>query len=355
MKKCDMMLGEIRDFLRRYPDSNVICFGTGMVAQHVKHIFEKYGLWERVCCFVDNDPDKQGEVVSVGDMVFPIVAPAELYQKKYSSDIVIILSEYTEQIEKQLTEQLGFTPQLYIDYPYVNEQMIRESIESEKNNFYKIIKKEAKDKIPPILHCCWFGSKEMPKDQAAYLQTWKEICPNYIVMVWNESNYDLNACRYVREAYETKNYAFVSDYVRMDVVYHYGGIYLDTDVELKQNLDWLRKYKAFFAYGKWPAVNSGCGFGAEPHSELIREIRDCPRKNISFVMENGRLNKTTNCYYESVILEKHGFRMDFLTQIVEDVLLLSPLFFPSITHMNILESESSFIMAQHHDAGSWRK
>lgn len=355
MKKLDWGMEELSAYLQQTQNAGIVCFGAGMVAQHVKYFFEIYNLWDRVRCFVDNDPDKQGKLISIGKRIFPIINPLELRKERYASDFILILVEYTEQIEKQLLEQKYLKPLFYLKYLSINREIIRKSFTYEKSNIFKMVQKKSEMKIPPILHYCWFGHGEIPPEQQNCLRTWKRYCPDYTIMMWDESNYNVNVCKYVREAYETKNYAFVSDYARMDVVYQYGGIYLDTDVEIKQNLDWLRNYRAFFSYGKWPAINSGCGFGAEPQSELVRTIRDYPRKYIPFIMENGKWNRTTNCYYESVVLEEYGFCMNFLSQIVEDVLVLSPLFFPSSLHMDLIEKESAFIMAQHHDAGSWRE
>ena len=92
-------------------------------------------------------------------------------------------------------------------------------------------------KIPKIIHMIWFGKKEMSEEIKKYVATWKEKCPDYEVMLWNEDNFDVNACQFAREAYENKKYAFVSDYVRLKVLYEYGGIYLDTDVGLEKSFD----------------------------------------------------------------------------------------------------------------------
>lgn len=353
MEKRNWGMKEIKDYLRENPCSNIICFGAGMVAQHVKYIFEINGLWERVCCFVDNDIEKQGKSFTIGKRVFSILEPMELSRERYSFDIVIILSEYTMRMEDQLISQ-EFSPPFYIVYPYINKQLIAQSFAREKHGFSQIMKREAENRIPTILHYCWFGHGEIPEEQLGYLQTWKRMCPNYTIMLWNETNYDLSVCRYVREAYETGNYAFVTDYVRMDVVYQYGGIYFDTDVELKKNIDSLLKYKAFFAFGKWPAVNSGCGFGAEPKLDFIKKMRDEPRKYIPFIRKNGQTDKTTNCIYETAVMEELGFHMDFSTQLLQDVLLLSPYYFPSSFPMEMTEMDESLMIARHHDAGSWR-
>lgn len=354
MEKRNWGMEELRDYLRENPSSNIICFGAGMVARHVGYIFERNGLWDRVCCFVDNDTGRQGAGFTVGTRVFPIMEPARLYGEEYSSDIVIILAEYTAQIEKQLMSE-GFAPRFYIAYPHMNERLIAQTFTHEKNVSSRIMKIESGGRIPPILHYCWFGEEKIPEEHLAYLQTWKRLCPHYTIMFWNESNYDINVCRYVREAYETKNYAFVSDYVRMDVIYRYGGVYMDTDVELKKNIDGLLKYKAFFAFGKWPAVNSGCGFGAEPEADLIKRMRDKPRKDQPFVREDGQPDKTTNSIYETAVMEELGFQMDFSTQLVQDVLLLSPYYFSSSLHAEMPEMDENLMIARHHDAGSWRR
>ena len=94
--------------------------------------------------------------------------------------------------------------------------------------------------IPKVIHYCWFGGGKKPKLAKKCISSWKTYCPGYKLIEWNESNYDLSSApQFVREAAEAKKWAFVSDYVRLQVVYQYGGIYLDTDVELLRNIDFL--------------------------------------------------------------------------------------------------------------------
>ena len=87
--------------------------------------------------------------------------------------------------------------------------------------------------IPKIIHFCWFGGKDLPNDAKQYIQTWRRMLKGFRIQEWNEQNFDLSAApEYVREAYELKKYAFVSDYVRIYALNKYGGVYLDTDVEI---------------------------------------------------------------------------------------------------------------------------
>lgn len=80
--------------------------------------------------------------------------------------------------------------------------------------------------IPKTIHYCWFGGKPLPELARKCLASWGKFCPDYEIMRWDESNCDLNVCDYVREAYEAKKWAFVSDYVRLKALVEHGGVYL---------------------------------------------------------------------------------------------------------------------------------
>ena len=77
------------------------------------------------------------------------------------------------------------------------------------------------------------------------MESWKRYCPDYENIEWNEENFDVSIIPYVKEAYEAKKWAFVTDYARLWIIYHYGGIYLDTDVEIIKPLDCLLENEAF--------------------------------------------------------------------------------------------------------------
>lgn len=122
--------------------------------------------------------------------------------------------------------------------------------------------------IPKIINYCWFGHAPYPAIVKKCIDSWKKYCPDYEIKLWNEDNYDVKKIPYTREAYDNKKWAFVSDYARLDIIYHEGGIYLDSDVELVKSLDGLLDNNAFFA-GDGSGINTGLGFGADKENDVV--------------------------------------------------------------------------------------
>lgn len=102
--------------------------------------------------------------------------------------------------------------------------------------------------IPKIIHYCWFGPKQIPQELLDYIETWKVYCPEYTLKLWNEHSFDVSSHPFTHSAYEAKKFAYVSDYVRAYALHNFGGIYLDTDVELKHNLDIFLTHEAFTGF-----------------------------------------------------------------------------------------------------------
>ncbi len=330
----------------------IICFGAGMVAQHMGVLFEKFDLLKAVLFWVDSNDKKVGAYISILGHKYEIKGKSVLYEDKYKDAVVIFSYENYEEAFEDLVKDESVVVEDFCTYLYANNDFISSVLkkEKERNIFYE----GGIKKIPKIIHYCWFGGKELPIEQKRNIECWKKICPDYEIRRWDESNYDIKKNAYVREAYEQHCYAFVSDYVRLDVIYEYGGVYFDTDVELLHDLEKIRSNEAFFSYGKWPAINSGSGFGAIRRHGLIKEMRDNPRSKIHFY-ENGECNKTINSIYETEIMIKEGFKMDFTTQRIGNVILFSPALFPTATYIDTYNLDKNKCIAIHHDAGSWRK
>ena len=111
--------------------------------------------------------------------------------------------------------------------------------------------------IPKIIHYCWFGGQPLPEEVKKYIITWRRYCPDYEIRQWNEQNFDIIQNEYCREAYEAQKWAFVTDYVRLNVLYKYGGFYMDTDVEVCKSLENLRKYNAISGFESKTRIQTG--------------------------------------------------------------------------------------------------
>lgn len=178
--------------------------------------------------------------------------------------------------------------------------------------------------IPKVIHYCWFGGNEKPKLFKKCYKSWKKYCPGYEIIEWNESNFDISSCPlYVRQAYEAKKWAFVTDYVRLKVIYDNGGIYFDTDVELKKCPDFLLEYKAFFGFERGKCINTGLGFGAEKGTNLLSELMQ-DYDDILFIKEDGSFDITPCPERNTDIFIKHGLIQDDSKQLIDDNILILP-------------------------------
>lgn len=127
--------------------------------------------------------------------------------------------------------------------------------------------------IPKKIHYCWFGGKPLPSDVKKCIDSWKKYCPDYEIIQWNESTFDVESHPFLKSAYEAKAWAFVSDFARLKVVYENGGIYLDTDVELLKSLDSLLNNKCYVGIQQLDGFcATGLGFGAEKGSVAIQRM-----------------------------------------------------------------------------------
>lgn len=130
--------------------------------------------------------------------------------------------------------------------------------------------------IPKVIHYCWFGDKPIPPKYQEFINEWRRICPDYEIIKWDEKNYDTNSSTFTQEAFSYKQWAFIADYARFDIVNKYGGIYLDIDVQLLKSFDHLIMNKAFFGIEKnfdhQLYVAPGLGFGAEKNNKVLQGL-----------------------------------------------------------------------------------
>ena len=173
--------------------------------------------------------------------------------------------------------------------------------------------------IPKKIHYCWFGENEKPLLVIECIKSWQKYCPDYEIMEWNSKNYDVHKNKYMEQAYQAKRWGFVSDYARLDIIYQYGGIYFDTDVELIRSLDDLLETDGYIGFEKKVDeecdevyVNTGQGFGASVFHPVVKAMMDI-YKEIDFV-EQEKENLKTCPYYNTAALVKLGMKKENVEQ-----------------------------------------
>ncbi len=156
--------------------------------------------------------------------------------------------------------------------------------------------------IPKTIHYCWFGGNPLPELAQKCIESWKKFCPDYEIIQWDETNFDINQNDYCREAYEAKKWAFVSDYARLKILYEYGGIYMDTDVEVIKNLDCFLNHTAFVGFESERCVQTGV-MASEKNGEWIKLLLSS-YDDRKFILKDGKLDLTTNVAVITEIMEK---------------------------------------------------
>lgn len=205
--------------------------------------------------------------------------------------------------------------------------------------------------IPKVIHYCWFGGKEMPVQFLKYIESWKKYCPDYEIKIWNEETFDINSNQYVKEAYENKKYAFVTDYVRLFVLYNYGGIYMDTDVELIKPIDDFLKNKAFLGFESMNYIQTAI-MASESKLPIIATLLDYYNDR-HFINDDGVCDTTTNVKIITNILLQYGLKLDNKLQNVGDITLYPSDYFCPIDWRTKKKQITNNTYAIHWFAGSW--
>ena len=180
--------------------------------------------------------------------------------------------------------------------------------------------------IPKTIHYCWFGRGELTPMAKKSIASWRLFFPGYEIKEWNEDNFDVNLIPYTADAYKAGKYAFVSDYARFWVLYHFGGVYFDTDVEVIRQMDDVLEKGPFMGFellGAKPTVAPGLGLAAEPRMSLYKAILDQFEK-MSFLTENGSLNPYTMIPMVTDLLKERGLTGNGMIEQVAGVSIYPP-------------------------------
>ena len=308
----------IENFIRHIADKKVYIYGLGEVyrqfaARDVYRLIHK-----SVAGYIDNG--KAGQEI----MVFDTPCPVHSVECLRAVDGAVVLLCSTKQLDSM--------------YQALCEQNLPDTVEcfalpliwavSDGKDDISVMEKiltpdDLPERIDRKIHCFWFSGEEKPEDYQRCIDSWKRVCPDYEIMEWNAENYDCTKAPFMKQAYEKRKWAFVSDYARLDVIYRYGGIYLDMDVELLKRPDAWLKFDAFFNFGTQHDIDLGSGFGSVKENPFVGQLlalyhdRDfCDRDGTPMVWE----------YVQPVYIrdtfKSRGVRLDGSMQLVDDMLIL---------------------------------
>lgn len=210
--------------------------------------------------------------------------------------------------------------------------------------------------IPKIIHYVWLGGKPLPDKFRNYIDGWKSLMPEYEFMEWNEDNFDLSVCKFAEEAYSRQKYAFSADFIRIAVLKRYGGIYLDTDVEVLKPFDGLLENEFFLGFENEAHVGSAV-IGSVPDHPLVTALYAF---YISTSFVNGKtLNMTPNVIYLTYLLRaNYGLKPTPVTQRLTDgesssVTVYAPEYFTPFNFNTRKENITENSYAVHRFANSW--
>lgn len=200
------------------------------------------------------------------------------------------------------------------------------------------------------IHCCWYGTKELPPEEKAWAATWRQHFPDWELVVWNESNTDLDRCAFARQAYDRGQYAFVSDYVRTKVLYEEGGLYLDTDVEILNNFQDLLGADTVLGFEGHIKVGTAVMY-APPGDPLLGQMLRYYETR-PFADSRGRLNTTANTVILTDLLLQQGLKQNGRQQKVGGAWILPrEYFYPKKTGEQFRVTGRT--VAIHHFSGQW--
>ena len=327
-------------------EKKIIFFGAGQLLAGNLLIHDDWHLYTEY--IVDNNSEKWDTWYEFKGISKEIKSPLILEKIDSSKYIIVIsvgmilINEIYEQLEA--IENLRNVECCVLKFMNVRDGEIKEQLRNYPSSF----RMSDKAKIPKCIHYCWFGKNPIPEKNKIWMESWKKYCPDYEIIEWNEDNYDVNKNKFMKQAYTDKKWGFVPDYARLDIIYSYGGIYLDTDVELLKPLDDLLYQEAFCGIDDSKCISLGLGFGAEKNNRMIGELRglyDDLEFNVNKMVAAPTMQKQ---YFKN-----KGYKMNGDYQIIDNVVIYPEKVLSGKSNVTGAIKPTEHTYAIHHYDGSW--
>lgn len=327
-------------------NKDIFVFGAGRA---LDSCLDLYFSGIKIHNIIDNNHDLWGNLINRNGEEIEIISLerfiSEIKDKNINNKLLMITSTF---YAAEIIEDLDKIPEL--DGLECFSQIL---IRNTKEDIPPYDFSHGIQKIPKKIHYIWVGGMKLPNEYKENIESWEKHNPEYEIIRWDESNYDFKKIPYMREAYESKAWGFVPNYARLDIIYHYGGIYLDTDVKVVKNLDSLLYDDAFFCMGCTDRVNQGCGFGAVAgHSVVLDMMKEFERNE--FLLENGQPGKKPCHTFVHPVIKKYGFEICNEYQNKNGVVLYPNEVMSPLTVFGTDEFISDKTLSIHKESGTWK-
>ena len=345
LRTCD-----IQEFIQRTQGKEIVCWGAGGWLSVLTKEFNS-GIEKTYSYVVDSDSALHGTFKDINGQKLTIRSPQYLFENLTQNTVVLITMRDWEIVYEMLENNVLFmNTECYSAVMILSYQL--DTLTYSVPPIPKGYRMENEQQIPKTIHYIWFGGKPIPDKFKAYMDSWSKFCLDYEIKEWNENNYDVNAHPFMRETMAAGRPGLAADYARFDIIYRYGGIYLDIDVELLKNLDELLYNRGFCCFHYHNLVALGLGFGAVKSHSIIKKLRDS-YDNISSDDCDEHGLPMSSPVYQTETLVKCGLILNGQFQTIENMAVYPAVYFDAISR----RTDRSFIndntFAIHHYAGSW--
>ena len=327
-------------------DSKLIIFGIGVIGSTITpEILKKYHLEDRILFCVDNDSTRWNTYLNICGKELKIVSPETIINIEQKITVLITISRYKSAIEQLELISAEKTISCYI----IPALCIRSySAKGGKG----AIKYSDKKLIPKKIHYMWLGKKPIPENLLRCIDSWRKYCPDYEIIRWDESNYDVHKNIFMAQAYDNRKFGFVPDYARIELLYEHGGIYLDTDVELIRNIDELLYQEAFCGVEKWQVLNfGGCSGAVKGHYSLKPFLDRWSERRL--IRSDGTLDGISSGLIDTSVAIEHGYEINGRTQIVNGMTIYTYDYFHPYDYMTGKINMTDDTFSVHHFNGGW--
>lgn len=291
----------------------LIIYGAGASSKLLLQTYFHKGLKEKLAFIVDRNEQLDGTFLEVNQDIRVKIVSLKSFCAEYVSklkDFNMLITPYTA---LKIVMSLDIIEELNGMDTYIYSLIVN------KNKPYSFsLRTTDKPLIPKKIHYFWIGGNPLLEEYKQNIESWRKYAPDYEIIEWNESNYDFSSHPYMYEALKHKQYMYATDYARKDILYRYGGIYLDTDVELVGSLDDLLYNEVFVGIDDGAQLNSGSGLGAVQGSRVIKTFMEL-YDGVNFVNPDGSFNYKYNTYYETQYMIDRGFELKNEFQMIDGV------------------------------------